>query len=130
VPSGELFKIVDAKRTFLSAGYRAACDARKKEKAPESRGKGAAIQPKQQSSSNKFNQDRSNWYKLIYMLKEKTLLPCVVFAFSKRKCEECAAGLSNVDFTSGSEKSQIHIFVENSISRLKGTQLITIILSF
>lgn len=31
-PSGELFKIVDSKRMFLPAGYKAAMDSRKKEK--------------------------------------------------------------------------------------------------
>ncbi len=46
------------------------------------------------------------------MLKDKQLLPVVVFAFSKRRCEECAYGLANVDLTTGKEKSEIHLFIE------------------
>jgi antiviral helicase SKI2 len=47
-------------------------------------------------------------------------MPVVVFCFSKRRCEETAYGLTNVDLTSSSEKSEIHVFFESSLSRLKG----------
>ncbi len=48
------------------------------------------------------------------------MLPVVIFAFSKRKCEEYASGLTSLDLTSGAEKSEIHVFVENSLNRSKG----------
>ncbi|KAH9503389.1 Helicase SKI2W [Bulinus truncatus] len=55
------------------------------------------------------------------MLKKKEILPTVAFTFSKKKIEEISGNLQNVDLTSSSEKSQIHIFFQKSISLLKGT---------
>ena len=50
------------------------------------------------------------------------LLPCIVFSFSKKKCEECAFhGLSSVDLTNAREKAAIHIFFANAVQRLSGT---------
>jgi antiviral helicase SKI2 len=55
-------------------------------------------------------------------LKKENLLPVIVFSFSKKKCEEYASSLSNIDLTSGaSEKAQIHIFIENSLTCLLGS---------
>ncbi len=45
----------------------------------------------------------------------------MVFAFSKKKCEDTAYGLTGLDLTVGSEKSRIHSFIEDCVSRLKGT---------
>jgi len=39
---------------------------------------------------------------------------------SKMKCEELAYSLSTTDLTSNTEKSEIHVFIENSLSQLKG----------
>ena len=61
---------------------------------------------------------------IISLLKKKSLLPVIVFSFSKRKCEEYANALVNLDLTSGSgEKSEIHVFIERSLARLKGKLL-------
>jgi hypothetical protein len=43
----------------------------------------------------------------------------VIFVFSKRRCEENAAVLTNIDLCTASEKSEVHIVVEKSIARLK-----------
>jgi len=48
-------------------------------------------------------------------------LPAIVFSFSKKKCETLAYGLSTVNLTTAVEKSQIHQFIEESLTRLKGT---------
>ncbi|KAI8807822.1 antiviral helicase [Cladochytrium replicatum] len=66
---------------------------------------------------------RSIYFPLINsFLKKRDLLPCIVFTFSKKKCEEFASTLSNVDLTSGAkEKSEIHLFFARCVSRLKGT---------
>jgi antiviral helicase SKI2 len=64
-------------------------------------------------------QERTLWVDAIYMLKKKTLLPAVVFTFSRRKCEENADGLASMDLTSPFEKNAIHIFLEGSIAKLK-----------
>jgi antiviral helicase SKI2 len=48
-------------------------------------------------------------------------MPVIVFSFSKRKCEEYANSLTNLDFTGGAgEKSEIHVFIERSLAKLKG----------
>eukprot|EP01117_Protostelium_nocturnum_P003499 TRINITY_DN1455_c0_g4_i1.p1 TRINITY_DN1455_c0_g4~~TRINITY_DN1455_c0_g4_i1.p1 ORF type:complete len:1331 (-),score=569.99 TRINITY_DN1455_c0_g4_i1:196-4188(-) len=108
--SGEVHKIVDNKGSFLAGGYRSATAAMK-EKSKTKIVSGAA----------KHKSQQGEWSKLVNHLKAKNLLPVVVFAFSKKKCEECAYGLSGVDLTTGTEKAQIHIFVEESVSRLKGS---------
>ena len=43
----------------------------------------------------------------------------VIFVFSKRRCEENAAVLTNIDLCTASEKSEVHVVVEKSIARLK-----------
>ena len=62
--------------------------------------------------------ETNEWAKLIEVLKKKKLIPLIVFSFSRKKCEDSAFGLSTVDLTTSSEKSKIHVFFENSISRL------------
>jgi antiviral helicase SKI2 len=44
-----------------------------------------------------------------------------VFSFSRRKCEEISQSLSKVDLSTKTEKSQIRVFYNSSISRLKGS---------
>ena len=55
------------------------------------------------------------------MLRTKDRLPVVAFTFSKRRIEENAQHLSSVDLLTASEKSQIHMFFQKSISKLKGS---------
>ena len=57
---------------------------------------------------------------LVNNLQKKVLLPVVVFTFSKKKCEENAATLSNVDLCTAVEKSEVHVTIEKALSRLKG----------
>lgn len=54
-------------------------------------------------------------------LRKKELLPVVVFTFSKKRCEENAATLVNLDLCSSVEKSEVHVAVEKALSRLKGS---------
>ena len=64
-------------------------------------------------------QDRNIWVHLVQHLKKQTLLPACVFVFSKKRCEQNADALSNLDFSTASEKSAIHMIIERSIARLK-----------
>ena len=64
-------------------------------------------------------QDKNIWIHLVHHLRKEKLLPVVIFVFSKRRCEENAAVLTNIDLCSASEKSEVHIVVEKSIARLK-----------
>lgn len=64
-------------------------------------------------------QDKNIWVHLVHHLKKETLLPAVIFVFSKKRCEENADALSAVDFSNQTEKSAIHMIIEKSIARLK-----------
>ena len=55
---------------------------------------------------------------LLNTLQAQSLLPTVVFAFSKRVCEDSAYLLHSVDLTSHAEKSAILVFFNAAIKRL------------
>ena len=55
---------------------------------------------------------------LLTALQQQSLLPTVVFAFSKRVCEDSAYLLHHVDLTSHGEKSAILVFFNTAIKRL------------
>lgn len=64
--------------------------------------------------------DRGAYVHLLNLLKQKELLPTVVFTFSKKRCEENAGTLSNTDLCDAKQKSEVHIVIEKALSRLKG----------
>jgi antiviral helicase SKI2 len=64
-------------------------------------------------------QDRNIWINLVQHLRKEELLPTCIFVFSKKRCEENADALSNLDYCTATEKSAIHLIIEQSISRLK-----------
>ncbi|KAI4198317.1 MAG: hypothetical protein LQ350_005334 [Teloschistes chrysophthalmus] len=64
-------------------------------------------------------QDRNIWVHLVQHLRKQGLLPACIFVFSKKRCEENADALSNLDFCTAIEKSAIHMIIERSIARLK-----------
>ena len=64
-------------------------------------------------------QDRNIWVHLVQHLRKEDLLPACIFVFSKKRCEENADALSNLDFCTATEKSATHMIIERSIARLK-----------
>ena len=68
-------------------------------------------------------QERTHWVTLVDFLRKRSLLPVVAFTFSKRRCESNAAALANIELTTGSERSEIQVFVDQSLKRLKGRNL-------
>lgn len=64
-------------------------------------------------------QDRTLWVQLVQHLKKEELLPACIFVFSKKRCEENADSLSNLDFCTAAEKSATHMIIEKSLARLK-----------
>lgn len=125
----QLYKIVDANGRFLSGGVHDAIEAgkpkqvREREAAgvrgkPPARGRGAprggaSVAPRRGAL------DRSAFVLLVGLLKKQSLLPIVVFVFSKKKCEEYADSLSGTDLCVAREKSEIHVVIERSLMRLK-----------
>lgn len=57
---------------------------------------------------------------LVGHLKKQALLPVVIFTFSKKRCEENAGTLTNLDLSTSVEKSEVHVAIEKALSRLKG----------
>ncbi|CAD6931886.1 unnamed protein product, partial [Tilletia caries] len=51
----------------------------------------------------------------------KELLPVVTFVFSKKRCEEYAGSMPNTDLCTAREKGEVHIVIEKSLTRLKGS---------
>jgi antiviral helicase SKI2 len=64
-------------------------------------------------------QDRNIWVNLVQHLRKEDLLPTCIFVFSKKRCEENADALSNLDYCTATEKSAVHMIIEQSIARLK-----------
>ena len=80
-----------------------------------------AVAPRGGGSGRSFHQPDKNLYvHLLGNLKKRQLLPVVVFTFSKKRCEENAGTLTNLDLCSSVEKSEIHVAIEKALSRLKG----------
>ncbi|XP_067829841.1 helicase SKI2W, partial [Heptranchias perlo] len=113
----ELFLLLDAHGNFLTKGYYAAVDAKKERASKHSQSFGA----KQPIHYGGSSQDKNVWLSLIDMLRKKDNLPIVAFTFSRNRCDENANMLTTVDLTTSVEKSEIHIFFQKCISRLKGT---------
>ncbi|KAH9486365.1 Putative ATP-dependent RNA helicase [Psilocybe cubensis] len=65
--------------------------------------------------------DKNLYVHLLGHLRKKALLPVVVFTFSKKRCEENAATLTNADLCTSVEKSEVHVAVEKALARLKGS---------
>lgn len=76
------------------------------------------------SSQNNWGMRRSEaslWLQLINKLSNKSLLPVVIFCFSKNRCDKSADNIPGTDLTSSSEKSEIRVFCDKAFSRLKGS---------
>ncbi|KAI9494833.1 NUC185 domain-containing protein [Zychaea mexicana] len=131
----DLFKIVGANETKLNgSGYKAASDAlskRKEQRETSGGGRGGARggrgvvrgshKPIGRSYQASMQSDRNLFVHLIGLLQKKQLLPVVIFTFSKKRCEEYASSLSKTDLCTSLEKSEIHVFIERSLVRLRGT---------
>ena len=87
--------------------------------APTPRGQGNIARTGRGGGRTSAAQDKNIWVHLVQHLKKHDLLPACIFVFSKKRCEQNADALSNLDFCTASEKSTIHMIIERSIARLK-----------
>ncbi|CAL8471306.1 g10848 [Coccomyxa elongata] len=72
------------------------------------------------NSNSGLRSEKSAWLALIDDLRKKALLPVVVFCFSKKRVDLLADNLSNVDLATAADKSEIHVFCERALARLRG----------
>lgn len=135
----DLYKVIDANRKFLEIEFKKhkeALEGAGKKKPPAvgtgSRGGrgGTARGGNRMATRGRGNFQRgvgamrdgpnkNSWVSLVHYLQNNTLLPAVIFVFSKKKCEEYADTLGSIDFCSAKEKSEIHRFIDRAVSRLK-----------
>jgi antiviral helicase SKI2 len=108
---------------FLDKGYQEGSSAlRPKDDKKNSGAKGKSVP----SSSGRGPQNmawqaqggKPQWMSLIRFLEREELTPTVVFAFSKKKCEETAHMLSSLDLNTASERSAVQGFTIQTVARL------------
>lgn len=63
--------------------------------------------------------NKQTWITLVQYLNQKKLLPAVIFVFSKKRCEDYADTLGSVNFCTAKERSEIHMFIDRAVARLK-----------
>ena len=135
---GEMYKVCEA-NAFSTSGYKKAFMAHKKANAPKplpsatksnnrnKLGPNSQHRPQQQrqqqrySKGHSLNNERTQLSKLLGYLKKEELLPTIVFAFSKKRCDLLADYVRSRDLTTSEEKHEIHVFCNKSFSRLTGT---------
>jgi antiviral helicase SKI2 len=106
---------VGARGAAPRGGQRGAAPARGVQRGAPPRGRGGGP-----SRTIHTGADKNLYVHLLSHLQKKGLLPVVVFTFSKKKCEENAATLTNADLCTSVEKSEVHVAMEKAFSRLKG----------
>lgn len=114
---GELFLLLDSRGTFHTKGYYAAVEAKKDRMSKHAQTFGA----KQPTHQGGPAQDRGVYLSLLASLRTRAQLPVVVFTFSRGRCDEQASGLTSLDLTTSSEKSEIHLFLQRCLARLRGS---------
>lgn len=88
---------------------------------PPIRGRGQNIRSAASSrGGSPARHDKTLYVHLMGNLKKRSLLPVVVFTLSKKRCEENASTLTNLDLCTSTEKSEVHIAIEKALGRLKG----------
>ncbi|CAI0475515.1 unnamed protein product [Linum tenue] len=111
--SGELYKICE-NETLIAQGLKAAKDAWKKKNSNTPGGSTGPLPGPRRSEAQM-------WLQLVNKLSKNSLLPVVVFCFSKNWCDRSADSLTGTDLTNRSEKSEIRVFCDKAFSRLKGS---------
>ncbi|KAF2717062.1 antiviral helicase [Polychaeton citri CBS 116435] len=86
---------------------------------PSARGQGNIARTGRGGGRTTAAQDRNIWVHLVQHLRKEDLLPCCIFVFSKKRCEENADSLTNLDYCTAVEKSAVHMILEKSLARLK-----------
>ncbi|EGD74295.1 ATP-dependent DEAD/H RNA helicase [Salpingoeca rosetta] len=114
-----LFKIVDAHGKFHMKNHSAAV-AGKKEGEGKKAAKTGSYGPKKRGNAS-WGGDRVLYRSLVQMLKKENLNPCVVFTFSKKRCDQNAYNLRGTSFNTAEEEGRVNAIFHRSISILKGS---------
>ncbi|RXN20257.1 helicase SKI2W-like protein [Labeo rohita] len=113
----ELFLLLDSTGNFLTKGYYAAVEAKKERTSKHAQSFGTKNVSQHNTTAS---QDRAVWQTLLNYLSQRQQTPVVAFTFSRTRCDENARSLTSLDLTSSIEKSEIHSFLQKSLTRLRG----------
>ncbi len=115
---------VEMKEKFEEKGWKFKNDVKKEHFQRKQLGKALKNQgqvPTRQETfkEQKMREEKTRYYQLIRHCEKEKLLPCVFFAFSKKKCMDLAFGLTGLDLCDSAEKRKITVFFNNAMKRLK-----------
>ncbi|TIB86174.1 antiviral helicase [Wallemia mellicola] len=96
---------VKAMGALMDAGGEAPADAAKGKSSKKGTKKGG-------------NKDQSDIYKIVKMIMMRNYNPVIVFAFSKRECENLALQMSKLEFNSDQERDMVSKVFTNAIANL------------
>jgi ATP-dependent RNA helicase DOB1 len=105
-----IFLVVNEKGQFKEDNFRKALSFLENEKNIDT------LRSKPQGQ--KKNSVENDINKLIKLIKDKNLTPVIVFAFSKKDCEQYALAISKIDFCSSEEKKNIELIYNSAINSL------------
>jgi len=109
-----LYLVVDEKGRFKEDSFQKAMSSLQAPSEMESIGNkkkgGKGNSSKQQQSSDLF--------KIVRLIMEQELDPCIVFSFSKRECEAYALQMARLDFNNEEEKELVEKVFENALESL------------
>ena len=124
----DLYKIVDSEGKFLRQAYDSASEAIKKAQEKKGAKKQQTLKQKldrgnkqQMTRAQKVGSELSQTHSLVGYLRDKDLLPCVIFVYSKKQCEASGFGMQHVDLSTTNEKARIRAFFDSSVSRLNSS---------
>ncbi|KAL3115979.1 hypothetical protein niasHT_007279 [Heterodera trifolii] len=80
---------------------------------------GGEVRPQhgRRSGANDATQ-KSNVVKIIRTIRERDMLPCIIFSFSRKECEAYASEIKDIDFNTEEEKRAIKLIFNNAIDLL------------
>lgn len=114
-PSGGegIYLVVDEKGVFKETNFASAIAILEKELSLDK-----IMEDKRNKKSSQKVTQSQEIKKLVTLIVDKGLDPCIVFSFSKRDCETYALALKGLDFNKEEEKEQIDHIFSNAIQTL------------
>ncbi|KAI6202635.1 DNA RNA helicase and DSH domain containing protein [Aphelenchoides fujianensis] len=79
---------------------------------------GAEKEQTRQGRQQAMQVNANNVTVLVRTIRERELLPCIVFSFSRRECEAYAQSLKDMDFNDGEQKNTIEEIYRNAVALL------------
>ena len=111
-----LFLVVDDKGDFKEDSFQKAMSALQGKE--DSGGGGGKDKGGGKQVAGAKNQQSSDLFKIVRLIMERDLDPCIVFSFSKKECETFALQMARLDFNNAEEKDLVGQVFENALESL------------